>query len=379
MPTYIHERPDWPEFRWRLDQLAEPLAAARHRQGLLAGRMQALGFRRAQDAVLDAMTEEVHKSSEIEGERLDWEQVRSSVARRLGIDAGALTPADRRTEGLVEMMLDATQHYSEPLSAERLFGWHTVMFLSGRGWFQRITVGAWRDDSLGPMQAVSGAMGRERVHYQAPGAARIEREMAAFLAWFNGPDRLDPVLKAALVHLWFVTIHPFDDGNGRIARAIADMCLARAERSCQRFYSMSAQIRKERKAYYDILEGTQKGDLDITEWMHWFLGCLDRAIQGAEGTLDAVLAKTRFWDSIPDGTVNERQRLVLGKVLDGLEGNLTTRRWATMAKCSHDTALRDIHDLIGKGVLTESEAGGRSTSYRLRPGDRGPFGPVAST
>jgi Fic family protein len=367
MSRYIHESAEWPRFRWDLAALAEPLAATRHRQGLFAGRTQALGFAKTQEAVLEALTEEVQKSGEIEGEKLDREQVRSSIARRLGIEIGALTPADRHVEGVVEMTLDATRNYAEELTAERLLGWHAAMFPSGRSGLHRIRVGAWRDDSKGPMQVVSGPIGRQRVHYEAPAAARIEDEMAALFAWFNGPNLFDPVLKAALAHLWFVTIHPFDDGNGRIARAIADTALSRAENSGLRFYSMSAQIRKERKAYYDILEATQKGDMDVTPWMKWFLGCLDRAIQAAEGTVDAVLIKARFWSSIPDGTVNERQRLMLNRLLDGFEGKLTNRKWATITKCSADTALRDIQDLVRKNILVPGEAQGRSASYSLRP------------
>ncbi len=364
---YIYELPEWPRFRWNMEALAGPLASSRHRQGLFAGRVQALGFRRSQDAALEALTDEVQKSSEIEGERLDREQIRSSIARRLGLDVGALTPASPHVEGVVDMIVDATQRFEEPLTDERLFGWHSAMFPSGRNGMFRITVGAWRDDAKGPMQVVSGPVGRERVHYQAPAASRIQAEMAAFLAWFNGPNALDPVLKAALAHLWFVTIHPFDDGNGRIARAVAEMALACAEGTAQRFYSMSAQIRKERNAYYEILEESQKGDLDVTPWMRWFLGCLDRGILSAESIFDAVVAKTRFWDVVPDGFVNERQRLVINRLLDGFEDKLTTTKWAKMAKCSHDTALRDIHDLIGKGLMEEGPAGGRSTSYLLAP------------
>src|SRR6266540_2430256 len=274
MATYIHELPDWPKFCWDDKALAERLAAVCHRQGRLIGRMEGLGFPLRSEAILQTLTEDVIKSSEIEGEILDRDQVRSSIARRLGMDIGALTPADRDVEGVVEMMLDATQKYDRPLTDERLFGWHAALFPTGRSGMTRITVGGWRDDSSGPMQVVSGAIGHERVHYEAPKAARLAEEMKNFLAWFNEENGIDPVLKAAVAHLWFVTIHPFDDGNGRIARAIADMQLARSEGSPQRFYSMSAQIRKERTAYYDILEGTQHGDMDVTRWMAWFLGCL---------------------------------------------------------------------------------------------------------
>jgi Fic family protein len=365
MPTYIHEPPDWPEFRWDHKALAEPLAAVRHRQGRLTGRMEALGFPLRAEAVLHTLTEDVVKSSEIEGETLDRDQVRSSIARRLGMDIGALTPADRDVEGIVEMMLNATQKYKEPLTTERMFGWHAALFSTGRSGMRRIAVGAWRDDSTGPMQVVSGPVGKERVHYEAPEAARLNQEMDKFLAWFNAEEDSDPVLKAAIAHLWFVTVHPFDDGNGRIARAIADMALARSEQSPQRFYSMSAQIRQERKAYYDVLEATQKGDLDITPWLEWFLACLDRAFDGAEDILAAVLKKARFWNTHAGQAFNERQRAMLNHLLDGFEGKLTSSKWAVIEKCSPDTALRDITELVERGVLRKDEAGGRSTSYSL--------------
>lgn len=359
---YIHELP---EFHWDHKVLEEPLASVRHRQGRLIGRMEGLGFGLRSEAMLQTLTEDVLKSSEIEGEILDRDQVRSSIARRLGMDIGALTPADRDVEGVVEMMLDATQKYDRELTDERLFGWHAALFPTGRSGMHRIRVGAWRDDSSGPMQVISGPVGRERVHYEAPGAARVAQDMSAFLAWFNGERGIDPVLKAGVAHLWFVTVHPFDDGNGRIARAIADMQLARSEESPQRFYSMSAQIRQERKAYYDILEGTQKGDLDITEWLMWFLACLGRAFDGAETILAGVLGKARFWEAHAGDALNERQRDMLNRLLDGFEGKLTSSKWATIEKCSPDTALRDISDLLERGVLVKDEGGGRSTSYSL--------------
>ncbi len=362
---YIHELPDWPRFRWDRDRLAEPLASVRHRQGRLLGRMESLGFNLRQEAVLRTLTADVVKSSEIEGEKLEADQVRSSIARRLGMDLGALKPADRHVEGVVEMMLDATRQHDQPLTAERLYAWHAALFPTGRSGMRRIRVGAWRDDSTGPMQVVSGPVGRERVHFTAPPAARLDGEMTAFLEWFNRPAESDEVLKAGLSHLWFVTIHPFDDGNGRIARAIADMVLARSENSSQRFYSMSTQIRQERGAYYDILERTQKGTLDVTPWMDWFLGCLGRAIDGAHTSLGAVLAKARFWGSLREVSLNERQRLVLNRLLDGLEGKLTTSKYAKLAKCSPDTALRDILALVERGILVRGPAGGRSTSYAL--------------
>jgi Fic family protein len=366
--TYIHELKDWPKFRWSQECLAERLAAVRHRQGRLIGRMEGLGFTLRAEAVLQTLTEEVIKSSEIEGEVLDKEQVRSSVARRLGMDIGAPTPAERNVEGVVEMMLDATQKFETPLTDERLFGWHAALFPTGRSGMTRIQVGAWRGDNSGPMQIVSGPMGREKVHYEAPVAKRLDPEMRAFLAWFNAPQSTDPVLKAAVAHLWFVTIHPFDDGNGRIDRAIADMALARSENSAQRFYSMSAQIRVERKAYYDILEATQKGDLDITDWLEWFLGCLDRAFDGAETILAAVLEKARFWELHGGEQFNDRQRKILNRLLDGFEGKLTSTKWATLGKTSQDTASRDIDDLVKRGILIKDPAGGRSTSYSLVEG-----------
>ena len=365
MTTYIHELQEWPRFRWDEGLAARHLAPVRHRQGRLIGRMEALGFDLRAEAVLATLTEDILKSSEIEDETLNKDQVRSSIARRLGLDIGALAPADRRTEGVVEMMLDATQKYAEPLTEERLFAWHAALFPTGRSGMTRIISSAWRDDSSGPMRVVSGPIGHERLHYAAPRAARLEAEMSAFLKWFNHEAVLDPVLKAALAHLWLATIHPFDDGNGRIARSIADMALARSEQSAQRFYSMSAQIRLERNAYYDVLETTQKSDLDITVWLEWFLGCLDRAIEGAENTLSGVLRKARFWEAIRDQSLNERQRKVINRLLDGLEGKLTSSRWAALTESSPDTALRDITDLVKRGILVRDAGGGRSTSYSL--------------
>jgi Fic family protein len=290
--------------------------------------------------------------------------VRSSIARRLGMDIGAPTPADRDVEGVVDMMLDATQNFDRPLTVERLSGWHASLFPTGFSGLHRTTVGAWRTDKSGPMQVVSGRIGKERVHYQAPAAGRLDREMTTFLAWYNEESDTDPVLKAALAHLWFVTIHPFDDGNGRIARAIADMSLARSEKSSQRFYSMSAQIRTERNAYYDSLEATQKqDDGNVTPWLHWFLGCLDRAFDGAESTLATVLKKARFWENNSSASFNERQRDMINRLFDGFYGKLNTSKWAKIEKCSADTALRDITDLVGRGILKKEAGGGRSTSY----------------
>lgn len=363
---YIHERSAWPKFHWDQKALAGPLAALRHRQGRLVGRMEALGFPLRSEAVLQTLTQDVLKSSEIEGEILDKDQVRSSIARRLGIDIGAVTPADRDVEGVVEMMLDATQAYDRPLTAERLFDWHAALFPTGRSGIRKIKVGAWRDDASGPMQVVSGAIGKERVHYQAPDAARLPGEMQGFLDWFEKKDDTDPVLRAAIAHLWFVTIHPFEDGNGRIARAVADMALARSDHSPQRFYSMSAQIRQERSAYYDMLETTQKGALDITLWLAWFLACLNRTFDGAENELAGVLRKSEFWKQHAGAAFNDRQRDILNRLLDGFDGKLTSSKYATIEKTSPDTALRDINDLAERGILAKDEGGGRSTSYSLR-------------
>jgi Fic family protein len=330
--------------------------------------MNALGFQFQQEASLQTLTADVLKSGEIEGEKLDAEQVRSSIARRLGMDIGALKPADRNVEGVVEMMLDATRHYDQPLTAERLFAWHASLFPTGRSGMTKIRTGDWRDDGTGPMQVVSGPVGNEHVHFEAPKADRLEAEMRGFLDWFETDSSIDAVLKAALAHLWFVTIHPFDDGNGRVARAIADLTLARSENSPQRFYSMSAQIRQERNAYYGILEETQTGSMDITPWMEWFLGCLGRAIDGAQTTLSAVLAKARFWERAQGVPLNDRQRLVLNRLLNGFEGKLTTSKYAQLAKCSQDTALRDILPLVERGTLVRNPEGGRSTSYALAHG-----------
>jgi Fic family protein len=362
---YIYDLKDWPTFHWSAEAIAAPLAAVRDRQNRLLRHMSALGFNLQQEAVLENLTADVLKSSEIEGEILNAGQVRSSIARRLGMDIGALKPADRNVEGVVELMLDATRNYDQPLTAERLFGWHAAGFPTGRSGLRRITTGAWREDRNGPMRVVSGPMGRERVHYEAPKAERLDAEMNSFLDWFEGRDTTDRVLRAALAHLWFVTIHPFDDGNGRIARAIADMALARSEHSPQRFYSMSAQIEKERKAYYGILERTQKGTLDVTPWIEWFLDCLDRAIDGAQQSLGPILAKARVWERISGVPLNDRQRKVLNRLLDGFEGNLTSSKYAALAKCSQDTAHRDILALVAKGILLQNPEGGRSTSYSL--------------
>jgi Fic family protein len=365
MSTYIHELESWPHFRLNQESLVGQLATVRHLQGRLIGRMEGLGFSLRAEATLRSLTEEILKSNEIEGEQLDRDQVRSSIARRLGIDIGALTPADRNVEGVVEMMLNATQKYGEPVTKARLFGWHAALFPTGYSGINKITVGTWRKDSAGPMQVVSGPVGSEKVHYEAPAATRVDGEMRAFLRWFNGADETDLVMKAGITHLWFVTIHPFDDGNGRIARALTDLMLARSEQSSQRFYSMSAQIQKERNDYYKLLESAQKGNLDITPWMDWFLGCLGRAFEGAEAVLASVLLKTHFWERHQAAPLNDRQRMMVNKLIDGFEGKLTSSKWAKIAKCSPDTALRDIEGLIAEGILRKDAAGGRSTSYSL--------------
>lgn len=367
---YIWEHKSWPDLTWNSGHLAALLGQVSRDQGRLLGKMQGLGFELRREAQLATLTEDVVRSSEIEGEKLDSDQVRSSIARRLGMDVGGLVPADRDVEGVVEMMLDATINYTQPLTADRLFGWHAALFPTGRAGLHKITVGNWRNDSSGPMQVVSGPIGRQQVHYEAPPAAHLSDEMRRFLSWFQAPGDADPLFVAGLAHLWFVTIHPFDDGNGRIARAIADMALARSEGSAQRFYSMSAQIRRERSDYYIMLERTQKGGPDVTSWQEWFLSCLRRAIEGSRDTLSSVLTKARFWERFAQQSLNERQVTVLNRLLDGFEGKLTTSKWAKLTKSSQDTAYRDILDLVDRGALRKDSSGGRSTSYSLVINDR---------
>ncbi|MCY1517024.1 hypothetical protein D9M68_516870 [compost metagenome] len=362
---YIHQLKTWPRFTWNLEEILPRLAGVHKKQGHIIGQMKAFGFKIQEITLLDTLTLDVVKSSEIEGEQLNADQVRSSIARRLGIEMAGAVEADRNVEGVVEMMLDATQHYADALTAERLFNWHAAMFPTGRSGMHKITVAAWRTPEAGPMQVLSGPMGRETVHFEAPHAKLLPDEMAAFLTWFNHNDQTDALLKAAIGHLWFVTIHPFDDGNGRITRALTDMLLARADESPQRFYSMSAQILKEKKSYYDLLESTQKGDLDITDWIKWFLDCLDHAMEYTNETLSGVFDRNRFWEQHREVLLNSRQQLIIGNLLDGFFGKLTSTKWAKMAKCSPDTALRDIQDLIDKGILEKEPHGGRSTSYVL--------------
>ena len=365
---YIHEKPGWPVFTWSSEALAGALAAVRHKQGRHLGKMEALGFDLRSEASLTALMDEVVKSSAIEGEHLNPEEVRSSIARRLGLDIAGLPTPSRDVEGVVEMILDATQNFDERLTEERLLGWHAALFPTGRSGMRRIVAGAWRTGKAGPMQVVSGPIGRERVHFEAPAASRLETEMKRFLGWFNGSS-VDPVLKAGVAHFWFVTIHPFEDGNGRIARAIADMALSLADGTKDRFYSMSSGIEEERREYYRELESAQRGGLDITRWLAWFLGCLDRTIEDADRTLGSVLHKAKLWQRINLRPVNERQRKVINRMLDDFQGHLTTSKYARLAKCSNDTALRDIRELQERGILVKNPGGGRSTSYRLADPD----------
>lgn len=365
MAKYIYQNKDWPNFYWDNERLLFTLGKVRNLQGKITGKLETLGFELRAEANLETLTADVLKSTEIEGEILDEEQVRSSIARRLGLEIPGLIASDRNVDGVVEMMLDATQNYKNDLTADRLFGWQASLFPSGRSGMYKIVTGQWRNDANGPMQVVSGAIGKEKVHYQAPDAKDLEHEMDAFIRWYNTEENLDPVLKAGIAHLWFVTVHPFEDGNGRIARAITDMQLARADESAQRFYSMSAQIRQQRNQYYETLESTQKGDLDITDWLLWFLNCLMSALLATEQTLAKVLHKAQFWKRHANTVFNSRQILLLNKLLEGFDGKLTSSKWAKMAKCSPDTALRDIQDLMAKNVLCKELGGGRSTSYEL--------------
>lgn len=366
MTIYIHQLKNWPHFTWDPAKLALPLAAAHQHQGQLLGRMEALGFPLRTEATLRTLTLDVLKNSEIENEILDRDQVRSSIARKLGMEIAGLIPADRNVEGAVEIALDAIQHVDQPLTKERLLNWHAALFPTGRSGVHPIIVGDWRNDYQGPMQVVSGAYGREHVHFEAPTADHIEEEMKNFLAWFNEKKMIDPVLKAGIAHLWFVTIHPFEDGNGRIARTITDLQLARADGNTQRFYSLSAQIRKERNGYYKTLENAQKNSLDISDWLEWFLLCMDHALISTTDILADVLQKAHFWETHHTAKFNDRQRLMLNKLLEGFIGKLTSSKWAKITKCSQDTASRDIQDLVGRDILIKEPAGGRSTSYALK-------------
>ncbi len=366
MTVFIHQLDDWPNFTWRLDEFINLLSEVRNLQGRVLGRMESLGFELRNEATLETLTLDVLKTSEIESEFLNPDQVRSSIARRLGMEIAGSVESDRNVDGIVEMMLDATQNCFKPLTAERLFDWHAALFPTGRSGMYKITVANWRTDSKGPMQVVSGAVGKEKVHFQAPDSSLIEAEMSQFLDWFNTNNELDLVLKAAVAHLWFVTIHPFEDGNGRITRALTDMLLAQSDKSTQRFYSMSAQIRIQRNQYYEMLETTQQGNLDITDWVKWFLSCLINALKATDTILNRVLLKADFWNIHVKTVINDRQKKLLNKILDGFEGKLTSSKWAKIAKCSKDTAIRDINDLINKDILKKEDAGGRSTNYELK-------------
>jgi Fic family protein len=365
MSVYIHQKKDWPNFKWDSEDIVNLLSEARNLQGRLQGKMEALGFELRNEALLDTLTLDVLKTSEIEGELLNHDQVRSSIARKLGMEIVGSVESDRNVDGVVEMMLDATQNCFNPLTKTRLFDWHAALFPTGRNGMYKIIVGDWRKDTTGPMQVISGPMGKEKVHFEAPNSDLLEKEMSSLLNWFNQNNKIDLVLKASIAHLWFVTIHPFDDGNGRITRALTDMLLAQADKSNQRFYSMSAQIRIERKQYYDILEKTQKGDLNITNWIQWFLQCLINALNSTEEVLVKVLSKGNFWQIHSKTIINERQKKLINKLLDSFDGKLTSSKWAKIAKCSKDTAIRDINDLIEKEILRKEEAGGRSTNYKL--------------
>ncbi len=365
MSVYIHQKKDWPNFKWDSEDIVNLLSEARNLQGRLQGKMEALGFELRNEALLDTLTLDVLKTSEIEGELLNHDQVRSSIARKLGMEIAGSVESDRNVDGVVEMMLDATQNCFKPLTKIRLFDWHAALFPTGRNGIYKIIVGDWRKDTTGPMQVISGPMEKEKVHFEAPNSDLLEKEMSSLLNWFSQNNKIDLVLKASIAHLWFVTIHPFDDGNGRITRALTDMLLAQADKSNQRFYSMSAQMRIERKQYYDILEKTQKGDLNITNWIQWFLQCLINALNSTEEVLVKVLFKGNFWQIHSKTIINERQKKLINKLLDSFDGKLTSSKWAKIAKCSKDTAIRDINDLIEKEILRKEEAGGRSTNYEL--------------
>ncbi len=366
MKPYIHQNSNWPNFTWRSDELIELISEVRNLQGRLIGKMQSFGFQLQNEALLDTLTLDVIKTSEIEGEYLDLNEVRSSIARRLGIEIAGAIDSERNVDGVVEMMLDATQNCFEPLTKERLFDWHAALFPTGRSGMFKIVVGDWRKDTTGPMQVISGALGKERVHFEAIHSDFIEKEMRQFLNWFNSETYMGSLLKAAVAHIWFLTIHPFEDGNGRIARALTDMLLAQSDKSNQRFYSMSAQIRIERKNYYEFLEKTQKGNLDITDWITWFLQCLKNALDNSTVLLERILFKAHFWIKHQTTTLNERQRKIVNRMLDGIEGKMTSSKWAKMAKCSKDSAVRDINELISLGILIKESAGGRSTNYELK-------------
>jgi Fic family protein len=363
---YLYNNQNWPIFEWNSEKLLPLLSYVRNQQGKLIGKMGALGFELRNEANLEILTLDIIKSSEIEGEILNKEQVRSSIARRLGLEISGLVYSDRNVDGIVDLMIDATKNFDKELNKERLFSWHAALFPTEQSGMYKIITGNWRDDSTGPMQIVSGALGKEKVHYQAPPAPQLENEMQLFFDWFNLEQKTDLVLKAAIAHLWFVTIHPFEDGNGRISRALSDMLLARSDEQSYRFYSMSTQLRKERNAYYDILEKTQKSSLDITNWLEWFLNSLLHAIENSEKLLEKIIYKHSFWVKHTRVNINDRQRKILNMLMDDFEGVLNTSKWAKIGKCSQDTALRDIQDLIDKEIMVKREQGGRSTNYELK-------------
>lgn len=365
MYKYIYQIAGWPQFHWETESFLPLLTEVRHKQGVLTGKMDAIGFNLQNEAYLETLSQDVIKSSEIEGEILDTQQVRSSIARKLGIDIGGLVDSARDVDGIVEMMMDATHNYRFELSEDRLFAWHSSLFPTGRSGMNKIIVGNWRDDSTGPMQVISGPMGKETIHFEAPEASRLKIEMQHFLKWVNSQNGNDPVLNAAISHLWFITIHPFEDGNGRIARAITDMMLCRSENKTQRFYSMSSQIKEEKKQYYDILESTQKGTLDITAWIVWFLECLSKSIDFSSTIVHKIMAKHKFWNDHKSTTLNERQIKIIELLFGDFFGSLTTSKWAKINKCSQDTALRDIQDLVKKDIFRKSTSGGRSTNYEI--------------
>lgn len=363
---WIYENTDWPNFTWDVNKISAKLGDIRYRQGRLLGRMEGLGFEFKTEASLNTLTSDVVKSSAIEGYDLNPLEVRSSIARRLGIKVAGLIPASKDVEGIVEMMIDATQRFAAPLTKARLFDWHAALFPTGRSGMHRIVVGDWRKVDGDPMQVVSGAVGHEKVHFEAPGADKLDQEMAVFLEWFDSVQDIEPLLKVGVAHLWFVTIHPFEDGNGRIGRAVADMALARVDGIPERFYSLSNQIEIERNSYYDQLEAQQRGTTDITVWLDWFLDCMRRAVDSAEGVLSKVLFKAQLWDTINQNPINERQRLIINRMLeDNFEGHMNTAKYAKLAKCSNDTALRDILALKARDIFIQNPGGGRSTSYRL--------------
>lgn len=365
MATYVHQLKKWPELLWDHEILVLKLSEVRNKQGRLLGKMESLGFDLQNEALLKTLSADVLNSSQIEGEHYNSDEVRSSVARKLGMNVAGLVASNRFVDGVAEVTVDATKNASMPLTQKRLFQWHSALFPTGVSGSYPITVGAYRKDDKGPMQVVSGAIGFERVHFEAPKSPLVKKEMDQFLKWFNSTHPIDPVLKAGVAHFWFVTVHPFDDGNGRLARAIADLQLAKSENVNQRYYSMSTQLLKERKEYYKQLELAQRGDLDLTEWLSWFLDCLKRTLENTEQSLEKVLKKASFWERHKQTVFNERQVAMLNRLLDDFQGNLTTSKWAKMQKCSQDTALRDVHDLAKKGVLMKYDAGGRSTNYFL--------------